>query len=270
MAVGVLESAGFADVFELSAAEVVVEDVRRALEAAGAAHDGNSLPDACRGLAGRGRVGEVEVHVVGDGEIEFSVAVIIDEGAAGAPFFAGSGDACLLGYLFEGAIALVVEEAVFAVAGDVEVVESVVVIVADADALAPAGGDEAGLGGDVGEGAVVVVVEEVAGGLVLFVPGVCAWEGGAVDEEDVRPAVAVVVEDGDAGAGGLDDVTFGLDAAVNVANGDASLRRDIDEPCRGRVIGRGRVGLLGEGDRRKENDRARKNVGLPLHGFDAG
>ena len=81
------------------------------------------------------------MNVVGDGEIEFAVAVVVDEGAACAPLLAGASDSGLLGYLFEGAVALVVEEAIFAVAGDVEVVEAVVVVVADADSLAPAGGD---------------------------------------------------------------------------------------------------------------------------------
>ncbi len=141
VAVGVLEAAGFADVFELSPAEVVVENVRRAGQAAGTAHDGDALPHAAEASAGLGSCREIEVDVVGDDEIEFAVAVVVDEGAAGAPFFAGAGDSGLLGYLFEGAVALVVEEAVFAVAGDVEVVEAVVVVVADAGSLAPAGGD---------------------------------------------------------------------------------------------------------------------------------
>ncbi len=137
MAVGVLESAALTDVFKLSSAEVEVENVRRAAETTGAAHDGNTIPDASGSLARRRRMGEVEVHVVGDGEVQLAVAVVIDEGTAGAPLFSCSSDAGLLGYLFEGAIALVMEETVFAVAGDVEVVESVVVIVPDADTLAP-------------------------------------------------------------------------------------------------------------------------------------
>ncbi len=82
---------------------------------------------------------EIEVDVVGDDEVELAVAVVVDEGAAGAPLLAGACDSGLLGYLFEGAVALVVEETVLAVAGDVEVVEAVVVVVADAGSLAPAG-----------------------------------------------------------------------------------------------------------------------------------
>ena len=83
--------------------------------------------------------GEIEVDVVGDDEVELAVAVVVDEGAAGAPLFAGACHSCLLGYFFEGAVALVVEETILAVAGDVEVVEAVVVIVADAGSLTPTG-----------------------------------------------------------------------------------------------------------------------------------
>jgi hypothetical protein len=115
-------------------------------------------------------VGEIEMHIVGDGDIQFAVAVVIDEGAAGAPFFAGSSDACLLGHLFEGAIALVVKEAIFTVAGHVDVVEPIVVIVANAHALAPPSGDKTCLRGDIGEGPVVVVVEQMVSRFVLFGP----------------------------------------------------------------------------------------------------
>ena len=175
------------------------------------------------------------MHVVGDGEVQLAVAVVIDKGTAGAPLLSCSGDAGLVCYLFEGAIALVVEESVLAVAGDVDVVVSVVVIISDADALAPSCRNKTCLRSDVGEGAVMIVVEEVVGRFVAIVLGLGAWEWSAVDEEDVRPTVAVVVENGNAGTGGLDDVTLGLDAAVDIANCDAGLRCDIDEPGRGEV-----------------------------------
>ncbi len=93
VAVGVFKAAGLADVFELSSAEVVVEDVRCAREATGAAHDGTPFQMQPEVWPGSRRVGEVEVYVVGDGEVEFAVAVVVDEGAARAPLFAGAGDA---------------------------------------------------------------------------------------------------------------------------------------------------------------------------------
>ena len=79
------------------------------------------------------------MDVIGDDEIEFPIAVVVDEGATGAPLFASACDSGLLGDLFEGAVALIVKETVFTIVGDVEVVEAIVVVIADAGSLAPAG-----------------------------------------------------------------------------------------------------------------------------------
>jgi hypothetical protein len=48
------------------------------------------------------------VDVVGDDEVEFAIAVVVDEGAASAPLLACACDSGLLGDLFEGAVVLVV------------------------------------------------------------------------------------------------------------------------------------------------------------------
>ena len=79
----------------------------------------------------------------------------------------------------------------------------------------------------------MVVVEEVAGGLVSG----CRFHGSAVDEEDVLPAVVIVVKDGDAGAGGLDDVALGVDASVYVGGGETGFGGYVDEPGGGWVVG---------------------------------
>ena len=81
---------------------------------------------------------EVHVDVVGDEEIELAVAIVVNEGAAGAPARFLAGDARLFADVGEGAVAVVVVENVLAVVGDEQVVEAVVVVVADADALSPA------------------------------------------------------------------------------------------------------------------------------------
>ncbi len=94
MGEGLADAGGEADVVEagLSAgcALVVEEDVGGAGEAAGAAHDGCALPHAARFGSRSGGGGEVEVDVVGDDEIEAAVAVVVEEGAACAPLFAGA------------------------------------------------------------------------------------------------------------------------------------------------------------------------------------
>src|SRR4051794_32217271 len=238
--VGSLDTRGFADVFELSVTEIAEERVWGVGEPAGTAHDCDPLPHASRTCARLRGGGEVEVNVIGDEDIELAIAVVVDEGAAGAPLFAGSGGAGLFGDVAEGAMALVVEEVVFTVGRDVEIFVTVVVVVADAGSLTPGVEADAGFCGDVCKGAVVVVVEEVAGGFVFD-----GFECCAVDEEDVLPAVAVVIEDSHTGAGGFDDVALGFVAAVDVADQDSGFGCDIDEPGGGWMVGSGWVGLLG-------------------------
>src|ERR1700690_1148911 len=115
---------------------------------------------------------------------------------------------------------LVVIQVVLPVAGNVEVFPSVVVIVAHADSLSPARGRQTRPRGYIAEGSVVIVaVKLVAGAL----SGGKAFESGSIHEEDVGPAVVVIIKDGDARAGGLDDVFLGLQTPEHVGHGQAGL-----------------------------------------------
>ena len=96
------------DVFEFSVSQIVIKNVFRPWQAARTAHDRHAFPDAGRAFARGGGGGEIEVHVVGDHQVEMAVAIVIDEGAAGAPGFSGAGDAGLLADIGEGAVAVVV------------------------------------------------------------------------------------------------------------------------------------------------------------------
>ncbi len=98
------------------------------------------------------------MDVAGDEEVEAAVAVVVAPGGAGGPV--AERDSGFLGDVGEGAVVVVVVEAVLAEVGDVDVGPAVVVVVGDGDAEAPAFVGDAGFGGDVGEGAVVVVMEE--------------------------------------------------------------------------------------------------------------
>ena len=60
-------------------------------------------------------------------------------------------------------------------------------------------------------------------------PGGQSVEPGAIDQKNVGPAIIVVIEDGDAGAGGLDDVFLGVDAAEDFLHGEAGFFGDIGE-----------------------------------------
>ena len=226
MAVGLVDVGFFGDVFKGAVAVVVIENIFCSGQSLRAAHHGDAFPHTGGAIAGSRGGGEIEVHIVGDHEVEMAIAVVIDEGAAVAPGFAGASDARFFAYVGESAVAVVVIEDVFSVVGDVKIFPAVVVIVADAHALAPTGVREAGFLRDVGKGSVVIVVVEVARRSSLG--GRCV-ESGAVDNEDVRPAIVVVIEDGDAGSGGLDDVFLGVDAAKNFDDVEACFFGDIGE-----------------------------------------
>ena len=105
-----------------------------------------------------GKIVEVKVDVIGDHQIDESIAVIVAKRCAGRP--AAVGDTCLRGYIGEGAVAIVAIEHVAAEAGDIKIGPAIVVVVADRSAHCKAGRGESGLGGDIGEGAVVIVVVE--------------------------------------------------------------------------------------------------------------
>src|SRR5580704_800461 len=132
-----------------------------------------------------------------------AVLVVVDPGAAGVParFWAGLEEARALGDVGEGAIAVVVVENVLAVVGDEEIVVAVVVVVTDAAGLSPTGADvEAGTFGYIGEGAVAIIFEETAMRFLAFRE---TFQAPAVDEEEVEPAVVVVVVEGEAAASGF-------------------------------------------------------------------
>ena len=101
----------------------------------------------------------VEIHIVGDEQIEVAVAVVIQKAASRSPALAAAGYARLLGNITKRAISVIAVQNVLAPVADKQIIESVVVVVADAAALAPARMGQAGVPGDVGKRAVAIVVK---------------------------------------------------------------------------------------------------------------
>ena len=83
-----------------------------------------------------------------------------------------------------------------------------------------------GFHGDVGEGAVAIVLEQVR---VRFFAFGEAFQPPAVHQKDVEPAVVVVVVEGDAAAGGLEQVLVLVLAAEDGLGVETSFAGDVGE-----------------------------------------
>jgi hypothetical protein len=158
----------------------------------------------------------------------------------------------------------VAEESVAAARGDEQVRPAVVVVVADRDAHAVEFDVQPARGGHVLVAASAIAVQgrrgSAAGGWRIAGPRA------AVDEEEVRLAVAVEVEHRDAGAHRFGQ-EFLAGGAVEVREADAGLLGDIDEPhARGRV----RFGVVDRAGREPAHDEPRPQRDRAEDGHDDG
>src|SRR2546426_262928 len=101
---------------------------------------------------------EIPLHVTQNNQIQQAVAVQIHPGGAGGP--SAAGDASLLRYVSERAVAVVVVKLVATVGGYEEVLEAVIVVVTYGDAHSIACALQAGALRHIFEGAVGFLVEE--------------------------------------------------------------------------------------------------------------
>ena len=131
-----------------------------------------------------------------------------------------------LRYVGECAIAIVVEEMALADSGNENVVEAVVVVVADGHTESEERNAEAGFARHVGKGAVMIVVVELQAWSAPFLQ----WPGPvlAVDQQDVGPAVVVVIDESAARAHGFRQ-PFLSKGSVVVGEVDAGLGGDVAE-----------------------------------------
>ena len=236
------------DILESSVPAIAVQEVGAAGQPLRTTRHRNIVEAAVRRFARKRYALRVEVHVVGDEQVQMAIAIVIEKTTTGSPPVPAARDAGLLGNIGESAVTVVVIEHVPAPVADKQVVEAVVVIVADTAALAPSGVSQAGLPGDIGEGAVAIVTEKIAGG---FWRARLRLKRGAVHQEDIQPAVVVEIEEGHAAAHLLQQKPLAGRAAGNIAGpGEPGLHGDVGE-----VEGRGRPGSPSQ---RKQAQRSQK------------
>ena len=162
------------------------------------------------------------LRVIGHKEVELAVLIVVHPGSAGAK--AGVVHSGGFGNVLERAVALVVQEARFAEAGDVDIVPTVVVVIADGDAHAVDFNPEPRLRGHVGKRSVAVVVVKPKRGVLADVAGKIL----AAHEHNVGFAVVIVVDEGATRAHGLGQEFLSKGPGV-VNEADPGLARDIDK-----------------------------------------
>ena len=168
----------------------------------------------------------LDVNVGRDEEIQVPVPVVVEERASRVPAFRIAADSRLPGHIREGAVAVVSIEDVRASVGDEQIVEAVVVVVADANPVRPPGAHEPGILGDVGERAVpIVLVKAVRRDLAVG----NAAPPRTVQQEDVEPAVMVIVVESDPAAIRFRNVVGTGDLSVVDRPSQAGLGRHVDE-----------------------------------------
>ena len=115
-----------------------------------------------------GRVRKIKIDIVSQEQIEFSVAVVIEKGAARRPGDVVLPQTCFFGDIAERAVAVVMQQNVVSPEGNKQIHPAIIVVIAGANSLAPSLQCCACTLGYVGEGAVVLVAVKMAGG---FLPG---------------------------------------------------------------------------------------------------
>src|SRR5256884_1821661 len=178
------------------------EDVLAAVQTRRPTGDHYTLIKTRSRLRNRSR-SQVEIDVVRDKQIELAVAVVIYESAAGVPALAVAANAGFVGHIRKRAIAVVVIKNIFAEIADEEILEAVVVVVTNADALSPAGVGYASLQSNVGECAVSIIFEEMGRWLLALGE---TFQARSVHQENVEPAVVVVIIKSNAAASGLKQI----------------------------------------------------------------
>src|SRR5205814_574759 len=115
------------------------------------AHDRLALPLALAGLARMRRVGQVEIHIVDNDQIQKSVAIKIEERATCAPARLCKLQSALFGFVLKYAVAKISIENVLSPLRDEQVRKSVVIYIPDTDPLSPSGEFDSCLVGNIFE-----------------------------------------------------------------------------------------------------------------------
>ena len=169
------------------------------------------------------------LHIIGDYQIEFAVAIVINPGSAGRKFIRTPHPG-RLGHLGKGSVSVVVKEMALAECGNEDIIEAIVVVVTYRNSKSENRNSKPGAASHIGERAVVIIVIKLgrrrAG--VRMSGEVCP-----VDQQDVRVTIIVVVNEGAAWTHGFGEPLL-TERTVVVREVNAGLGGDVLETEFGR------------------------------------
>src|SRR5580704_3696676 len=193
------DSSGLGNVGKRAVAVVVVKNIFPALQTRRTARYQHTFIKA-RTRFRHGRCGQVHVDVIGNEKVEAAIAIVIDKRTTGVPTRAPARHTRPLAHVGESPVTIVAIQNILAVISYEQILPPVVVVVADANALAPARVPYSRLGGNVGEGAIAIVTEKMRSG---FAARGKAFEPRTIYQENIEPAVVVIIIKSNTAAGGF-------------------------------------------------------------------
>ena len=174
--------------------------------------------------------GGVKLNVVGNNQVQKTIPIEVQKRTSCAPTRLRRRQSSGLSLIAKGPVPLIPIEDILSPLGDEDIYVPVVVDVTCAYSLPPAGMRQPCLAGDIFKlQATKVAIEQRrwCGSALL--------ETIAVDKENIRQSIVVVVEDRDPVSGGLNDVLFVLFCAGDIDTRQAGLRGNVFIPHRRRL-----------------------------------
>src|SRR6202034_1959030 len=180
----------------------------------------NALTSAIGVFARSSGIFKGEAHIVGNEQIQMSVAVVIYEAAAGPKPMLSAQQSGRPRDIGESSIPVVAVQNVLPERGAKDIVEAIVVVVPDADSTSPSERAQSCFFRNICKRSVAVVfVQPIRGA-----PG-SAFQPSARQHKQVHPPIIIVINEGAAASSGLYDVLFDFWVTIDhwiVQNRDSS------------------------------------------------
>ena len=188
------------------------------------AFNGNAFPTTVGVLARNSRIFKRKANIVGNKQVQVSIAVVIHEGAACSKPLLIAPKAGGLGHIGESSVAVVAVKSVLPEIRAKDVVKAIVVVVADANSTGPSEKAQPRFFCNIRKRSVAIVFVKPIRRAVRRTS-----KSSAGEYKYIHPAVIVVIDEGATTSGRLHDVFLDFCVAVDHRRIQARGSRDVHE-----------------------------------------